>query len=47
MPKKKPNINNREDLHTRDKEFRNEPKYEDEKRQQKETPGVSGKFSGR
>lgn len=47
MPKKKPNIYTREDLYTRDKEFRNHPKEEDERRQEKETPGVSGKLSGR
>ncbi len=47
MPKKKENIYTQEDLYTRDKEFKNPPIDEEKKLQQKETPGLSGKLSGR
>lgn len=47
MPKKKKEIYTQEDLYTREKEYKNKPKNEDERQQDKETPGISGKFSGR
>ncbi len=35
------------DVFPREKEYKNPPKNEDKKRLEKETPGLSGKLSGR
>lgn len=41
MPKKK------KDIFTREKEYKNQPKDDIDRKTDKETPGVSGKHSGR